>query len=48
MTLLIAMVRNHRCLRDGELVESGKHEELMALKGDYAELYNLQAAQFKN
>lgn len=29
-------------IKDGELVESGKHEELMQINGVYAELHNLQ------
>ena len=29
-------------LRHGELVESGSHEELMAINGVYANLYRLQ------
>jgi ATP-binding cassette subfamily B protein len=33
-------------LEDGELVESGTHEELMRLDGSYAELYRLQARAY--
>jgi len=29
-------------VKDGEVVERGKHAELMKLKGLYAELHNLQ------
>ena len=31
-------------IRDGEVAESGKHEELLALNGEYAKLYNSQFA----
>ena len=30
------------CMRDGDIVEQGTHEELMALNGFYAQLYNSQ------
>jgi len=33
-------------LADGVVAESGTHDELIALGGDYARLYGLQAAQF--
>ncbi|HXT35118.1 MAG TPA: ABC transporter ATP-binding protein [Chloroflexota bacterium] len=33
-------------LADGELIEHGTHEELMALGGQYAHLFNLQAAAY--
>ena len=33
-------------LRDGRVAEQGGHDELMRLGGQYAELYNLQAAQY--
>jgi len=29
-------------IRDGDIVEKGKHEELLDQKGFYAELYNSQ------
>ena len=29
-------------MKDGEIVESGKHAELLALNGQYARLYSLQ------
>jgi ATP-binding cassette subfamily B protein len=34
-------------LDGARLVEVGSHEELMALKGQYAELYNIQAAAYR-
>ena len=33
-------------LRDGRVIEQGTHAELIALDGQYAELYNLQASQY--
>jgi len=33
-------------LRDGRVIEQGRHAELMELGGQYAELYTLQAAQY--
>ena len=33
-------------LRDGRVAEQGRHADLMALGGQYAELYNLQASQY--
>jgi ATP-binding cassette subfamily B protein len=33
-------------LRDGRVIEQGRHAELMALGGQYAELYKLQASQY--
>ena len=33
-------------LRDGRLIEQGSHADLMAIGGQYAELYTLQASQY--
>ena len=34
-------------LKDGEIVETGSHEELIKKQGDYAKLYDLQAQTYK-
>ena len=34
-------------LHNGRLVEQGAHDDLMLLKGQYAELFNLQAAAYQ-
>ncbi|KAK0496708.1 P-loop containing nucleoside triphosphate hydrolase protein [Armillaria luteobubalina] len=34
------------CMKDGTLCESGRHSELLALNGEYAKLYNIQAGAF--
>lgn len=36
------------CMKDGRLYESGRHDELLALNGEYARLYNIQAGEFTN
>ena len=38
----------HRCMKDGELVESGTHQSLVDLQGEYFKLYNIQAQAFTN
>ena len=35
-----------RCLKDGELVETGTHRELVVRNGEYSKLYNIQARAF--
>ncbi|PVF98443.1 P-loop containing nucleoside triphosphate hydrolase protein [Serendipita vermifera] len=35
------------CLKKGELVEVGSHDELMKQNGEYATLYNIQAQAFQ-
>lgn len=34
-------------LEDGRIIEEGSHEELMNLKGKYAEMFNMQAEKYK-
>jgi ATP-binding cassette, subfamily B, bacterial len=49
ITHRLASVRNADriyVLRHGRIAEQGGHAELMALGGQYAELYTLQAAQY--
>ena len=35
-------------MEKGKIIESGSHEELMNLKGKYAEMFNLQAEKYMN
>ena len=34
-------------IKDGKIAESGTHEELMALKGSYYRMYQLQSYYYK-
>lgn len=34
-------------VREGRVIESGTHQQLMALKGRYADMFSLQAARFR-
>ncbi|KAK0209704.1 P-loop containing nucleoside triphosphate hydrolase protein [Armillaria fumosa] len=34
------------CMKDGRIVETGMHEQLMVMEGEYAKLYNIQASAF--
>lgn len=34
-------------LENGKILEQGSHEELIALGGRYAELYNMQAERYR-
>ena len=33
------------CMKDGDIVEQGNHDQLMAMNGFYAQLYNSQFEQ---
>ena len=35
-------------MENGQIVESGTHDELMDLKGKYAEMYSVQAKQYSH
>ncbi|TFK24505.1 P-loop containing nucleoside triphosphate hydrolase protein [Coprinopsis marcescibilis] len=36
------------CMKDGRVAETGRHEELMLLNGEYAKLYKIQADAFND
>ena len=35
-----------RCMKEGTVVETGTHQELLDRQGEYAHLYNVQAQAF--
>ena len=35
-------------IKDGKVIESGSHDELMAMDGEYARLFNIQACGYEN
>jgi len=35
------------CMKDGRVVESGTHQELVELDGEYSNLYKIQAKAFQ-
>jgi len=35
-----------RCMKEGMVAETGTHEQLMELNGEYSKLYNIQASAF--
>jgi len=34
------------CMKDGAIIESGTHDELLALSGEYCKMFNIQAKAF--
>ncbi|KAF9522971.1 P-loop containing nucleoside triphosphate hydrolase protein [Crepidotus variabilis] len=36
------------CMKEGSVVETGSHPQLMAMNGEYAKLYNIQAKAFQD
>ncbi|KAI3616966.1 abc transporter atp-binding protein [Moniliophthora roreri] len=36
------------CMKDGRIVECGNHAQLMALKGEYCKMFNIQAQAFED
>ena len=46
----LSTVRMANCiylLKDGQIAEMGTHDELIALKGEYAQLFEIQAARYR-
>ena len=43
----VRMAKHILVLRDGKLIEQGSHDELIALSGRYAEMFNAQAERYK-
>ena len=46
LNFLFAVLLFYRCMKEGMVAETGTHEQLMELKGEYAKLYNIQASAF--
>ena len=45
---LITILMHCRCVKDGKVVETGTHLELLSMDGEYAHLYNVQAQAFSS
>ena len=45
---LIILLLCCRCVKDGKVVETGTHSELLGMSGEYAHLYNIQAQAFSS
>ncbi|MEM7738715.1 MAG: hypothetical protein AAF267_23340 [Deinococcota bacterium] len=43
----VKMANRVLVLKDGELVEQGRHEELLGQGGEYASLYTMQASSYQ-
>jgi ABC-type multidrug transport system fused ATPase/permease subunit len=39
-------INESRCMKEGTIVETGTHQELLDRQGEYAHLYNVQAQAF--